>query len=337
MKTQTLLTLASTLISTSALTACAALSPNQSSSPSTHPSEAQMNTAKIHVFESDANGFNTKTVFYDNGQEVVAFDAQFTPDQARKAIAYLRTQTQNPIRYLVITHPNPDKFNGLSVFREAGATVVASRKTVENMSATHDYKKYFFVKIAKMFTDETYPKLAKPDQIFDHELRLDLKGGDRIELRELSNPGVSTNQTVAFIPEAKALIVGDLIHHKAHAWLEGGIVNGKATPTLAGWIEDLKELRSLYGDRGDVIVYGGRGQTAPLNEAVATEIRYLEKADRLVNDYVASLGDRKNELLGPDASKHAAELASVFEGAFPGYDLGYMIQYGAYGLVNSKL
>ena len=36
----------------------------------------------IYVFESDGNGFNTKTVFYDDGKEVVAFDAQFTEQTA---------------------------------------------------------------------------------------------------------------------------------------------------------------------------------------------------------------------------------------------------------------
>src|SRR2546430_2474126 len=96
-----------------ALAATAALSTGCSGLPA-QAREAQSKAAqKMYVYESDANGFNTKTIFYDNGEEVVAFDTQFTPELARKAIDYLRTQTSRPLTYAVITHPNPDKFNGM--------------------------------------------------------------------------------------------------------------------------------------------------------------------------------------------------------------------------------
>jgi len=312
--------------------------------PAAAAGPAGANGGQLYVFESDANGFNTKTFFYDTGTEVVAFDAQFTPDAAEQAIAALRAETDNPITYLVITHPSPDKFNGMTAFQTDGAKVVASQATTDALPGVQDYKKAFFVG-AGMFTDETYPTLGTVDQTFTGATTLDLGNGQTVELRELSQPGISSTQTVAFIPELDALIVGDLVHHKAHAWLEGGIVDGKATPTLDGWIADLRELEQLYGagavsptaGAAEPMVYGGRGEAAPLSIAVADQIAYLEQADKIVSDYVASLGHRKAELSGPDASKHYAALQAKFKEAFPDYDLGYMILYGVYGLVNSKL
>jgi glyoxylase-like metal-dependent hydrolase (beta-lactamase superfamily II) len=115
---------------------------------------------QVHVFESDANGFNTKTFFYDNGSEVVALDTQFTPALAEQALIFLRTKTQNPISYVVVTHPNPDKFNGISIFSKEGAKVIASEATSKAMTEVHAYKKYYFVNIAKMFSDASYPNLA---------------------------------------------------------------------------------------------------------------------------------------------------------------------------------
>src|SRR6478609_1253331 len=115
---------------------------------------------QLYTFSCDANGFNTHSLFYDDGKEVIAFDAQFTPELAKKAIAYLRTKTTNPIKWLVITHPNPDKFNGISAFKEIGATVVMSKETEKNLWAVHEYKKYYFVKMANMFTEESYPKVT---------------------------------------------------------------------------------------------------------------------------------------------------------------------------------
>ena len=80
----------------------------------------------LYTFDSGEAGFFTKTYFYDTGSEVVAFDAQFTPELAEAAIASLREQTDNPITSLVITHPNPDKFNGAPAFQAEGAEVTAS-------------------------------------------------------------------------------------------------------------------------------------------------------------------------------------------------------------------
>lgn len=290
---------------------------------------------RLLIFEADANGFNTKTFFYDTGDQVVAFDTQFTPDFAKQAIAALRAQTTNPLAYAVITHPNPDKFNGIAAFQAAGAKSVASRATAAAMPGVHAYKKAFFVG-AGAFTDETYPTLGAIDQSFAGTTTLDLGSGKSVQLRELSQPGVSSTQTVAFVPEVNALIVGDLIHHRAHAWLEGGIVDGKPTPTLNGWIADLQALQDGSGGTAEPTVYGGRGEAAALMAATEAQIAYLRRADQIVTDYVAGLGDRKAELNGPDANAHYTALTKAFEAAFPDYALSYMIQYGAYGLVNAK-
>jgi glyoxylase-like metal-dependent hydrolase (beta-lactamase superfamily II) len=291
---------------------------------------------QIYVYESDANGFNTKTVFYDTGAAVVAFDTQFTPEYANQAIAFLRTVSDRPLVYAVITHPNPDKFNGLTAFHAAGAKIVASRATVETMPDVQAYKQAFFVG-AGMFTEETYPKLGIVDVVFEGSATLDLGEGRRVELRELSQSGISSTQTVAFLTDLDDLVVGDLVHHKAHAWLEGGIVDGVPTPNLAGWIADLNELADLFGDETASTVYGGRGQATRLETAIADQVAYLERADQIVTEYVAGLGERRAELSGPSADTHYAALQQAFETAFPDYALSYMIRYGVYGLVNAKL
>lgn len=279
-------------------------------------------SAKIYTFESDANGFNTKNFFYDNGQEVVVFDAQFTPETAQKSIEFLRTKTQNPITYVVVTHPNPDKFNGASTFQKLGAKVIASQKTAQNLPGVHAYKKYYFVEMAKMFTEQSYPQEAQIDITFNQKYDLRLGNGEVIKLQELSSPGVSTNQTVAIIPQANAVMVGDLVHHKIHAWLEGGIVDGKATPTIDGWIADLKELSSMV--KKGTFVYGGRGEVVVVEKSVPAQIEYLKKSDAVVTQFAKKSGDQ------------IAAIQSELEKNFPEYGLSYMIQYGVYGLVQSK-
>lgn len=292
---------------------------------------------KLYTFKSDGQGFDTKSFFYDSGKEVVVFDAQFTGQYAQQSIDYIRKQTKSPIKYLVITHPNPDKFNGLQAFQKIGAKVIASKKTVQAMPGVHQYKKYYFVKIAKSFTDGTYPALGTVDITFDKEYTLNLSTGEDITLSELGTPGVSSNQTVAYIPSTRSYIVGDLIHHKAHAWLEGGIVNGKPLPNLKAWRGTLEALSQRAEETPNAKVYGGRGDKAQIQDAISQQIAYLKKAESTVESYIQGLGERKSELSGEKAGEHYKALTQAFEKAFPEYKLSYMIQYGIYGLVNSKL
>lgn len=294
-------------------------------------------TGKMYHFETDGNGFNTRNFFYDTGEEVVVFDSQFTERYAAQSVEFIRSKTKSPIRYLVITHPNPDKFNAIPFFKTLGAQVVASRRTAGALKAVHEYKKYYWVNIAKAFTDETYPRLGTPDIVFDDSYDLKLADGKTVRLTELATPGVSTNQTIAFIPDVRALVVGDLVHYRAHAWLEGGIAAGKPRPDLRAWIATLGNVAAQFATEKGVRVYGGRGEDAPLADAVREQIAYLEKAAVLVENYIKQLGNRRAELSTDQAKKHYAALQALFQKEFPGYALDYMIGYGVYGLVNSKL
>jgi hypothetical protein len=100
-------------------------------------------------------------------------------------------------------------------------------------------------------------------------------------------------------------------------------------------VEDLEDLNARFGGLNP-IVYGGRGEASALNVAVPQQILYLKTADKIVGDYVASLGARKAELSGDQAAAHWTALQTAFEKAFPTYKLGYMIQYGVYGLALAK-
>ena len=66
---------------------------------------------------------------------------------------------------MVITHPNPDKFNGAPAFQDPDAEVISSEATAAAMPGVHDYKKAGFVGMG-MYTEENYPKLGTVDETF---------------------------------------------------------------------------------------------------------------------------------------------------------------------------
>ncbi len=292
---------------------------------------SKQSIGKVGRYTSDAAGFATNSFWYDTGKEVVVFDAQFTPAIAEKLLADIKSKTKSPIKYVVITHPNPDKFNGATVFQKAGAKVVASAATAKAIPSVHEYKKYYFTKVAKMFKESEYPTPPRVDITFDKTLSLPLEAG-KVELKVLEHRGVTSTQTVAHIPEQKAIIVGDLVHYKTHAWLEGAVASGKAEPTLTDWQKALDELKAYPGTS----VYGGRGDVAPVELAVTEQQRYLKKLDELVTAYVQGLGARKTELASDASGPHFKALAAKASEAFPGYSHPFMVEYGVYGLAQAK-
>lgn len=283
----------------------------------------------LYTFTSDQNGFDTHSYYLDTGAEVVVFDAQFTPELAQALVDDIRSHTDSPIRYLVVTHPNPDKFNGASVFQALGAKVVASEATAAAIPDVHAYKRDFFVHVAGMFTEDTYPAQARVDITFTDELALDLDAELEVRLRVLDNPGVSSTQTVASIPALDALVVGDLVHHRAHAWLEGGIVDGAPRPDLARWRAALDEL----SDFGNPTVYPGRGEPAARALAVPAQQDYLTRVEDITRAYIDEHG--ADALLGGDAATHHAAISERIAAAFPEHALPYMTQFSIYGLATA--
>lgn len=288
----------------------------------------------LGVFQSDANGFDTRTYYYDDGKEVTVFDTQFVPPLTVAMVDKIRSETASPITRVIVTHPNPDKFNGLSVLHALGAVSIGSQATADALPLVHDYKKSFWIGTMGAFTEATYPRLEPIRETFSGTMTIPLASGETITLFELKHSGVATTQTVARIDSTGDLIVGDLVHHHAHAWLEGGLVRGKPSPDLTSWIAALNELKALNGTS----MHGGRGSDAPVAEAVSQQQDYLRIMDKLVGDYVRELGPRKEELRNPAAAKaHHAELQKRAVAAFPTYAAPYMVGFSVYGLAQSKL
>lgn len=288
----------------------------------------------VNVFTSDAAGFHTHSVWYDDGREITVVDAQFTPAHARALLADIRSKSKSPVTRVIVTHPNPDKFNGLSVFHQEGIESYASEKTAQSMAGTDSYKRYFWVNMAKAFTEATYPRIEPVKTTYSGSRRIDLQSGETITLFELSQPGISSNQTVVRFDATGDLAVGDLVHTRNHAWLEGGIVHGKPVPTLAGWKADLKDLLKL----GTGLVYGGRGQFVPVSQAVTEQIAYLDKADAIVDTYIGKMGEKVSELSDPaKQSAHFKAIETELDKTFPGYAMPELVSYSVYGLVQQKL
>ena len=105
---------------------------------------------------------NTGVVVGDDG--VLVVDSDYLPSRARADIALIRSLTDKPVKYLVITHWHFDHNNGTVAYRDAfpGVTIVSER-------ATRDYIELNGVWWAKM---STAPNSARRAALAQLETRL---------------------------------------------------------------------------------------------------------------------------------------------------------------------
>ena len=157
------------------------------------------NAGQLNVFTSDASGFNTHSVWYDDGHEVTVVDAQFTARHADALLRDIKSNTKSKVTRIIVTHPNPDKFNGLSAFHRIGAQSIASKATAAAIPEVDAYKRHFWVKVAKAFADESYPKVEPIKRTYQGRDVIKLRSGETLTLAELASPGISSNQTVVRI------------------------------------------------------------------------------------------------------------------------------------------
>lgn len=290
----------------------------------------------LGVFTSDTRGFDTHTFYYDDGEEVTLIDTQFLPRLTEAMVKEVRSKSASPITRVIVTHANPDKFNGLPFLRALGVESVTSAAVASEMPLVHAYKEHFWVNEAKAFKPGTYPAFENVRTVFSNSSTIALKSGETLTLFELDNPGVANHQVVVRIDETGDLIVGDLVHTNAHLWLEGGVQQGKPHADLQLWSAAVEELHNLSAGKPGAKVYGGRGDFIAVADAIKEQQRYLSEAQALVTGYIAELGARRGELRdGQKKAAHYQELERRFAAAFPDYKLPYMVGYSAYGLLNT--
>jgi cyclase len=137
------------------------------------------------VAEIGQNGGNVSVIVTTDG--VILVDAK-NERMHDDIVAKVKSVTDRPIRYMVLTHNHGDHSGGSARLQAIGVTVVSSIASRDNMART----------TAAGRAPIAYSGYA--------ELTL---GGTRLELREFR--GHTKGDTVVTLPASRALIAGDLV------------------------------------------------------------------------------------------------------------------------------
>ena len=199
---------------------------------------------------------------------VMVIEAQATPQMAEDVIAKIRSVTDKPIKYLVLTHYHAVRVLGASAYR--ADEIITSHKTWEMIEerGQQDWDSEF-QRFPRLFRGhESIPGLTFPTITFTEEMTVDL-GNKKVEIKNLGE-GHTRGDVIVWLPDDKVLFAGDLVEFGATPYC------GDAQ--LKHWAGTLERLADLKPKA----LLPGRG------EALTSELECLEAIKGTI-DYTSML------------------------------------------------
>ena len=204
---------------------------------------------------------------------IMVSDATATPAMAQDLIAKIRTVSDKPIKYVLLTHYHAVRVLGASAYLAEGASeIIASRGTYELIveRGAQDMQSEM-ERFPRLFRGaDSVPGLTWPTMVVGDgtpgrqgSLELDL-GGVTVQIWH-PGQGHTRGDTIAWVEDEKVLFSGDLVEYEA------GVYTGDAQ--LEEWPATLEALRALNAE----YLVPGRGEAMKGNANVNKALDYTQR------------------------------------------------------------
>jgi glyoxylase-like metal-dependent hydrolase (beta-lactamase superfamily II) len=143
----------------------------------------------------------------------MVIDAQATPRLAGQVIERVRSVTDKPIKYVLLTHYHAVRVLGASAY---GASETIMSKAARDMVAERGKEDWAseFGRFPRLFQGhEDIPGLTWPSLTFEGSMSLWL-GKREVRLMQLGR-GHTAGDIVAFVPDADVMFTGDLVEYRS--------------------------------------------------------------------------------------------------------------------------
>ena len=181
---------------------------------------------------------------------LVCFEALATPVAAAKWLRKLREYTDQPVRYLVLSHYHAVRVLGASAFDAEVIVAHENTRALVEERGKQDWASEFARMPRLAEQADSVPGLTWPTLTFSDRLTIDL-GGDRGDLvLQYHGRGHTEGDIVAWLPRQRILFAGDLVEAEAALYTGDAFHREWTTSTL----DRLAALgaEQLVGGRGDV-------------------------------------------------------------------------------------
>jgi len=245
-------------------------------------SQADLEVKKVSFDKLSDNAYaytaegdpNTGIIIGDDA--VMVIDTQATPIMAQDVIRHIRTVTDKPIKYVVLSHYHAVRVLGASGYKAEGAEhIIASQDTYDLIVERGEQDKASEIgRFPRLFqaVESVPPGMTWPTMTFKGEMTLWL-GKLEVKLMQVGR-GHTKGDTIAWIPSQKVLFSGDLVEFDATPYAGDAYYED--------WPATLDALAALKPEK----LVPGRGAALQTAEQVAAGLRGTRE---FVSDLYASV------------------------------------------------
>ena len=207
---------------------------------------------------------------------IMVSDATATPAMAQDLIKQIRTVSDKPIKYVLLTHYHAVRVLGASAYFAEGATeIIASQGTLELIQERGEQDmKSEMERFPRLFRGaDSVPGLTWPSMVIgggdptrgEQPGKLSINLGGVVVQIWSPGHGHTRGDTIAWVEEEKVLFSGDLVEYEA------GVYTGDAQ--LEEWPATLEALRALNAE----FIVPGRGEAMKGNADVNKALDYTKR------------------------------------------------------------
>lgn len=208
---------------------------------------------------------------------VMVIDAQATPVMALGVIERVRSVTDKPIKYVLLTHYHAVRVLGASAYQDA--EILASETTRALVAERgHQDMDSEIGRFPRLFRAvESIPGLTWPTLTFPNEISVWL-GRREVKIRHIGR-GHTAGDVIAWVPDANVVFSGDLVEYRSACYC--GDAHFTDWPSTLDRLSELK-AQALVPGRGAAL-----GDPAKVREGVEMTRDFLGTLYGSVQDSVA--------------------------------------------------
>lgn len=223
---------------------------------------------------TENKGYRMNMAFVVGGDAVAVLDTGFYPQMAQDMLTHIRKITNKPIKYVINSNSQADRFFGNSVFKKQGAKIIAHAVELQRMKENSSNYMASIENSMKFKEDSVKPPTL-PDTPIDKETNIDLGGG--VELKIEHHKAAHTPMPlIVHIPVDNIVYAGDILYSgRLLAITNGG--------NIKQWMETFNYLKRF----DQALLIPGHGKPGPLSSFQKSTYDYLA----LLNTGMAKMVD----------------------------------------------
>ena len=211
-------------------------------------------------------GFISNAYFVVTEEGVLVVDALTTYKLGRELVQTIRSVTDKPIKFAVVTHYHTDHFYGVGALKEAGAVVIAHEWAFDYISDPSSWN--FYEARRKILKEHMEGTDMVPPDITTQALDIHL-ADLTVQVRHYCR-GHTSGDLIVWIPSKKVLFSGDLVFDGRIPFLGSG--NSKS------WLTCLDKIMELDAE----ILLPGHGVPMIGKEKIKDRVKWTR-------DYIHNL------------------------------------------------